>query len=240
MQEPQHAADERPRQFIVAILERRADQTPAAIRPTIEKSPTIKIDFMEISGEPEDWTTCSKVHRDQLSALGCADAFTEIAGDKRKVNRDDFDRDRADPDRLHKAQQAWVLLVISCKGVAFDIMIAEEPASEAWAKFVQHYQASGLKERRRLTIDFYMMQMELGEHPRKFSLRVDQMGKKLERVGRSVDPKDIDIVIPGGLTPQYDAELFSIATAPTRTDYTKRNKPGFHWSSPARESRSIS
>ena len=81
-------------------------------------------------------------------------------------------------------------------------MNAEEPASEAWAKLVQHYQARGLKERRRLTIDFYMMKMELGEHPRKFLLRVDQMVKELEWVGRSVDPKDNDIVILGGLTPQ--------------------------------------
>ena len=54
MQEQQHAADERQRQFMAAILERRADQTPAAIRPAIEKSPMTKIDFEEFSGEPED------------------------------------------------------------------------------------------------------------------------------------------------------------------------------------------
>ena len=44
-----------------------------------------------------------------------------------------------------KVQQAWVFLVTSCKGVAFDIVNAEESASEAWAKLVQHYQVSGLK-----------------------------------------------------------------------------------------------
>ena len=86
-------------------------------------------------------------------------------------------------------------------------MNAEESASEAWDKLVQHCQASGLKERRRLTIDFYMMKMELGEHPRKFLLRVDQMVQELEQVDRPVDPKDIDIVILSGLTPQYDAEV---------------------------------
>ena len=59
-------------------------------------------------------------------------------------------------------------------------MNAEESASEEWAKLVQHYQVSELKERRRLTLDFYMMKMELGEHPRKFMLRVDQMVKELE------------------------------------------------------------
>ena len=51
------------------------------------------------------------------------------------------------------------------------------------------------------------MKMELGEHPRKFLLRVDQMAKELERVDRPVDSKDIDIVILSGLTPQYDAEV---------------------------------
>ena len=86
-------------------------------------------------------------------------------------------------------------------------MNAEESASEAWAKLVQHYRASRLKERRRLTIDFYMTKMELGEHPRKFLIRVDQMVNELERVDRPVNPKDIDIVILSGLTPQYDVEV---------------------------------
>ena len=103
----QSAADQRQRQlFMAAILERRDDQTPAATRSTIEKSPPIKIDFKGFSGEPEDWTTWSKVHRAQLSALGCADALTETAGDETKVNHDDFDRGGVDPDRLRNAQQA--------------------------------------------------------------------------------------------------------------------------------------
>ena len=207
MQEQKRAADERRRQFMAAILERRAGQTPTATRSAIEKSPPIKIDFKELSEEPEDWITWSKAHRAQLSALGCADALTETAGDETKVNRDDFDRGSVDPNRLRKAQQAWLSLVTSCKGVAFDIANAEESASEAWAKLVQHYQASRLKERRRLAIDFYMTKMELGEHPQKFLCRVDQMMKELERVDWPVDPKDINIVILSGLTPQYDAEV---------------------------------
>ncbi|CAN0288577.1 unnamed protein product, partial [Ascophyllum nodosum] len=124
-----------------------------------------------------------------------------------------------DPDRLRKAQQAWVSLVPSSRGVVFDIVNAEESASEAWAKLVQHYQASGLKERRRLTIDFYMTKMELGEHPQTFLLRVDQMVMELERVERPVDPKDIDIVVLSGLAPQYDAGvrmLESSSNWPTR------------------------
>ena len=43
--------------------------------------------------------------------------------------------------------------------------------------------------------------------------------KELERVDRPVDPKDIDIVILSGLTPQYDAEfcvLESSSDSPAR------------------------
>ena len=84
-------------------MERRAGQTSATTKSTTEKFLPIKIDFKEFSEEPEDWTTWSKIHRAQLSSLGCADALTETAGDETKVNRDGFDRGRADPDQLHKA-----------------------------------------------------------------------------------------------------------------------------------------
>ena len=47
MQEQQRATDERHRQFMAALLERRADRTPAATRSTIVKSFQIKIDFKE-------------------------------------------------------------------------------------------------------------------------------------------------------------------------------------------------
>ena len=98
---------------MAAILDRRTDQTPAATRSMIAKSLPIKINLKEFSGETQDWTTWSKVHRAQLSALVCADTLTETAGDEARVNRDDFDRGTADLDQLHKAQQAWVSLVTS-------------------------------------------------------------------------------------------------------------------------------
>ena len=66
----------------------------------------------------------------------------------------------------------WVSLVMSCKGVAFDIVNGKESPSEAWAKLVPHYHESGLRERRRLAIDFYTTKTELGEHPYKVLLRV--------------------------------------------------------------------
>ena len=79
-------------------------------------------------------------------------------------------------------------------------MNAEESVSEAWVRLVQHYQASGLEERQSPTFDLYMITMQLGEHPRKFLLCVDQMMKELEQVYRLVDAKDFDIVILRGRT----------------------------------------
>ena len=84
---------------------------------------------------------------------------------------------------------------------------------------MQHYQASGIREHRRLTIAFYMVKMVPGEHPQKFLDLVDQMVKELERVDLPVDPKDIDIVILSGLTPQYEAKVRMLESSsdwPTR------------------------
>ena len=104
-------------------------------------------------------------------------------------------------------------------------MNADKSASESWAKLVQHYQGSGLRKRRRLTIGVYMMKMEVGGvHSQKFLLRVDQMVKELYRADRPVVSKGIDILILSGLTPQYDAEvrlLESLSDWPTR-DCIKR------------------
>ncbi|CAN0470048.1 unnamed protein product, partial [Ascophyllum nodosum] len=83
---------------------------------------------------------------------------------------------------------------------------ADSP-SQAWRQLVQHYRASGVKEWRRLALDFYSMKMELGEHPRQFFLRVDRLVKEMERVGRPTLEKDIDIVLLTGLSSQYDAEV---------------------------------
>lgn len=58
---------------------------------------------------------------------------------------------------------------------------------------MRHYVASDLKEWRRLT-------------PRKFILRVDRMVEELERVGRPVYPKDVDVT-HSGLTSLHDKEV---------------------------------
>ena len=63
-----------------------------------------------------------------------------------------------------------------------------------------------------------MMKMELGKHPQTFLLLVDEMVKELQRVDRPVDPKDIDIVILSGLTPQYDTEVRMLESSSERIE----------------------
>lgn len=113
----------------------------------------------------------------------------------------------------------WVSLVTHCKGIAFEIVSGFESPSKVWAHLVQQYSGSGLKDRRRLMIDFYSMKMEFVEHPRKFVPRVHLMVKEIVRVDRSADPEDIHVLILSGLTSPYDAEaqmLESVSDWPTR------------------------
>lgn len=52
-----------------------------------------------------------------------------------------------------------------------------------------------------------MLKAELNEQPRKLLVWVDEMVMEQDRVQRPVDPKDVDIAIPSGLTSQHDAAV---------------------------------
>ena len=60
-----------------------------------------------------------------------------------------------------------------------------------------------------LKMDFILMSSYCGSRltPATNWSRVDQIVKELEIVEQAVDPKDVDIVILSGLTPQYDAKV---------------------------------
>ena len=161
--------------------------TAAAAAPPETRPSTMRIDFEKFSGEPEDWNAWSKVYMAQISALGCEDVLTTPAVQDVKVGADNFDGRQVNPETLRKAKQVWVSLITNCKGVAFEIVQGADSPSQAWRQLVQHYRASGVKEWRRLALDFYSMKMELGEHPKQFFLRVDRLVKEMERVGRGVN-----------------------------------------------------
>ena len=171
--------------------------------------------FETFSGEPEDWNAWSKVCLAQISAFECEDVLTTPATQDVKVGAENVDGSQVHPKTLWKAKQVWVSLITNCEGVAFEIVQGVDSPSQAWRQLVQHYGASGMKEWRRLALNFYSMKMELGEHPRQFFLRVDRLVKETERVGRPTIEKDIDIVLLSGLSSQYDAEVRCWRALPT-------------------------
>lgn len=122
------------------------------------------------------------------------------------LGRNIFKSEGAPPENLGKANHGWVSSMTRRKGVVFDILSGSESSSRVCVQLVQHHRPSGVEERR-LKIALYRMTMELSGDPRKFLLRVDRVILQLEHVDRRVDPKDIEIGIPSGLSGQYDAEV---------------------------------
>ncbi|CAN0181436.1 unnamed protein product, partial [Ascophyllum nodosum] len=106
--------------------------------------------------------------------------------------------------RLRQAEQAWTSLITTCKGTARDLVKSAESPGGAWRLLNQHYRASGLKEKRRLAEEFNSMNMEIGEHPREFIMRVDSAAQELRRLGKTVDEDDIVVAILNGVSSEYD------------------------------------
>ena len=86
------------------LLELRTGRTSTSTRPSTEHFPSLKINFKEFSGEPEDWNTWSRVHQAQLSALECAETLSAKGNDDIEIGSGDFDSSIVDPERLRTAQ----------------------------------------------------------------------------------------------------------------------------------------
>lgn len=61
--------------------------------------------------------------------------------------------------------------------MAFEIVRGAEFLSNTCIQLAEYYPAGGLRSRKRLTLLSFLMKMKLGEHPRRFLLRVDRMVK---------------------------------------------------------------
>ena len=86
-------------------------------------TPDVTIDYKAFSGKQEDWFEWRRsVHLAQVRAIGCLEALTLPEGEEVNVAAEDFHADGVDPERVMQAEQAWISLVITCKGVAFSIM----------------------------------------------------------------------------------------------------------------------
>ena len=54
--------------------------------------------------------------------------------------------------------------------------------------------------------EFNLLKMELGEDPKKFTMRVDRVARELRQVGKAVDEDDKNLTIFNGLTQDYAVE----------------------------------
>ena len=127
------------------------------------------------------------MHYAQLSSVGYTDALTAEGDDDIKVGDGGFE---------DNGETGLSLAHCIMKKVAFEIVHGAESPSKAWSRLVQHYHASGLKEQRRVTVNFYAINMS-----------------ELERVERPMDPNDDEIVILSGITSQYDAEVWMLESS---------------------------
>ena len=110
----------------------RGCQSPTDLRPN--DSRPLKL-IKEFSGEPKDWTTWPKVREEQHSTLEYADAPNNPENEDSKVIRSNFDCSSVPLNHVQNANQGWVSVLTSCKGVVFKIVV-ERPASETWVKLV--------------------------------------------------------------------------------------------------------
>ena len=140
--------------------------------------------------------------------MGFAEELTTHEGRDITVSAEKFDASGVDPVRLRQARQAWTSLITTCKGIARGLIKSAETLGGAWRLLDQHYRASGLKEKRRLVEEFNSMKkVEIGEHPRKFIMRVDSAANELRRLAKTVDEDDFVVVILNGVSSEYDTEM---------------------------------
>ena len=91
-------------------------------------------------------------------------------------------------------------LITTCKVTALEIVQCTDSPSAAWQELLQRYHACGLEEKSKLMRMFNSLEMELGEDPKKFTMRVDRVARELRRVGKAVDEDDKNLGILNGLT----------------------------------------
>ena len=184
-----------------ALLQRQEQQQLQGPR---EAAAALKVEQKDFSGRQEDWEGWRIVHLAKAEALGFAEELTTHERRDIMVGAEEFDASGVDPVRLRQARQAWTSLITTCKGTARDLVKSAKSPGGAWRLLNQHYRASGLEEKRRLSEEFNSINMEIGEHPREFIMRVDSAAKELRRLGKAVDDDDIVVVILNGVSSEYD------------------------------------
>lgn len=104
-----------------------------------------------------------------------------------------LDASEVDPVRVRRVEQVWISHVASCEEVVHEIVEGAKSPGGA-CRPLEFYLASGLKEERRLTEVFDLMQMDIGELPRLFIMQMPT------RQQRSCREDDVIVVILNGFS----------------------------------------
>ena len=129
-----------------------------------------------------------------------------MAMDEIRVRAEDFNSQGIDPLQAKCASEARLSLITICKSTALEIAQSTASPSAAWRELLQRYRACGLKEISKLRREFNSLKMELGEDPKKFTMKVDRVTRELRRVVKAVDGDDEALAILVGVTQEYAVE----------------------------------
>ena len=178
-----------------------ATETPTTTTLSPNDDPRFKVELQKFSGEEEDWDEWHKVYSSQARILGFAEEL--VATDEIRVGAENFSSQGIDPLRAKRASEAWLSLITTCKGTALEIVQSTVSPRAVWRELLQRYRACGQKEKSRLMREFNSLKIELGEDPKKFTMRADRAARELRRVGKDVDEDNKNLAILNGLTQEY-------------------------------------
>ena len=111
------------------------------------------------------------MYSSQAKIVGFAEDL--VVTDEIRAGAEDFNSQGIDPLRAKCASDAQLSLITTCKVTAPEIMQSTDSPSAAWWELLQRYHACGLKEKSKLMREFNSLKMEMGEDPKKFTMRVD-------------------------------------------------------------------
>ena len=132
-----------------------------------------------------------------------------------------------DPVRLRNAHVAWMTLINSCSGMAFEIVQRSNAPNDAWRNLDFHYRAKGTREILRLSHGINGKTIEPGGGPFKFMMKVDRLAADLNRLGdKSVPELRKCVVIVSGLYADFEMECRILENNPAGLNRAKVERVG--------------
>ena len=161
------------------------------------------------------WLTWSQRVLYQAKASSFEEELTAAEGDGPCVGANVFDSSNVDPVRLRKAHVAWMTLINSCSGMAFEIVQRSNAPNDAWKNLESQYRAKGTREIIRLSYGINGKTMESGSDPFKFMVEIDRLAADLHCLGdKSVAELRKCVIIVSGLSADFEMECRMLENNP--------------------------